>query len=74
MKEHIALEMSERQATEFAEGHLSALDQIAREGARRMLEIALKAEADAYVSQYADVVDENGNRLVVRNVERSVRL
>jgi putative transposase len=43
------------------------LDEIAREGARRMLAAALKAEADAYVDALVDDVDEDGHRLVVRN-------
>ncbi|MDT0264499.1 IS256 family transposase [Jatrophihabitans lederbergiae] len=45
----------------------SLLDEIAREGARRMLAAALKAEADAYVDGLLDQVDEDGHRLVVRN-------
>jgi transposase-like protein len=46
---------------------VSLLDEIAREGARRMLAAALKAEADAYVNQFLDELDEDGHRLVVRN-------
>jgi transposase-like protein len=45
----------------------SLLDEIAREGARRMLAAALKAESDAYVDALVDQVDEDGHRLVVRN-------
>lgn len=45
----------------------SLLDEIAREGARRMLAAALKAEADAYVDALVDQLDEDGHRLVVRN-------
>lgn len=45
----------------------SLLDEIAREGARRMLAAALKAEADAYVDGLVDQIDEDGHRLVVRN-------
>jgi putative transposase len=43
------------------------LDDLAREGARRMIAAALKAEADEYVAAFADEVDVNGRRLVVRN-------
>jgi len=43
------------------------LDEIAREGARRMLAAALRAEADAYVDALVEQVDEDGHRLVVRN-------
>lgn len=45
----------------------SSLDEIVREGARRMLAAALEAEVDAYVSGLVDEVDEAGRRLVVRN-------
>jgi putative transposase len=44
-----------------------ALDQLAREGARRMIAAALRAEADEYVERFTDEVDEDGHRLVVRN-------
>ena len=45
----------------------SMLDELAREGARRMLAAALQAEVAAYIEQHADQVDEHGHRLVVRN-------
>jgi transposase-like protein len=45
----------------------SLLDEIAREGARRMLAAALRAEADAYIDQFLGELDEEGHRLVVRN-------
>lgn len=53
----------------------SMLDELAREGARRMLAAALEAEVAAYVDAHTDQFDENGHRLVVRNgyhVERQV--
>jgi putative transposase len=43
------------------------IDEIVREGARRMLAEALQAEVDAYIAQFADQRDEAGRRLVVRN-------
>lgn len=43
------------------------LDELAREGARKMLMAALREEADAYVAQFAGEVDDNGHRLVRRN-------
>jgi transposase-like protein len=45
----------------------SLIDEIVREGARRMLAEALQAEVDAYISQFAAERDEHGRRLVVRN-------
>jgi len=43
------------------------LDALVREGARRMLVTALKAEVDAYVAAHAEERDEEGHALVVRN-------
>jgi transposase-like protein len=45
----------------------SMLDEICREGARRMLAAALEAEADGYIAELAGEVDEAGRRLVTRN-------
>src|SRR6266540_2288536 len=44
-----------------------SLDELAREGARRMLAAALEAEVDAYIATHADQTDERGHRLVRRN-------
>jgi transposase-like protein len=49
------------------DGSSSLIDEIVREGARRMLAEALQAEVDAYVAQLAGERDGNGRRLVVRN-------
>jgi putative transposase len=43
------------------------LDEIVREGARRLLTAALEAEVDAYLAELVDQRDERGRRLVVRN-------
>ena len=43
------------------------LDELFREGARRMLAVALEAEVEAYIATHAELVDERGHRLVVRN-------
>jgi transposase-like protein len=43
------------------------LDEIVREGARRMLAAALEAEVNAYIAELADERDEAGRRMVVRN-------
>jgi len=45
----------------------SLLDELVRDGARQMLAAALAAEVAAYIEQFADVLDEEGHRLVVRN-------
>jgi transposase-like protein len=43
------------------------LDELAREGARRMIAAALDAEVEQYVASFVDEVDEDRKRLVVRN-------
>jgi putative transposase len=54
--------------TEQTAGELRLdLDELAREGARRMLAAALEAEVDDYLTAYAAERDERGRRLVVRN-------
>jgi len=45
----------------------SLIDEIVREGARRMLAEALQAEVDAYIAAHAAERDEDGRRRVVRN-------
>jgi len=46
---------------------LAGLDEIVREGARRMLAIALEAEVDTYVASFTDHLDDQGHRVVTRN-------
>ena len=41
------------------------IDELVREGARRMLAEALQAEVDAYIAAHVAERDENGRRLVV---------
>jgi hypothetical protein len=43
------------------------IDELVREGARRMLAEALPAEVDDYIARFVDERDEAGRRLVVRN-------
>jgi hypothetical protein len=51
----------------------SLIDEIVREGARRMLAEALQAEVDDYIARFTKVRDENGHRLVVRNGSHAPR-
>src|SRR3954468_18135092 len=46
---------------------VALIDEIVREGARRMLAEALQAEVDAYIAAFVGERDERGRRLVVRN-------
>jgi putative transposase len=45
----------------------SLIDDIVREGARRILAAALEAEVNQYMAELAAETDERGHRLVVRN-------
>ncbi|MDX3213994.1 IS256 family transposase [Streptomyces sp. ME02-6991-2B] len=45
----------------------SLIDEIVREGARRMLAAALEAEVEQYIAELAAERDDRGRRLVVRN-------
>jgi len=49
------------------------IDEICREGARRMLAVALEAEVDAYVAEHLEDRDDLGHRLVVRNGRAETR-
>ncbi|MFF7679062.1 IS256 family transposase [Actinacidiphila glaucinigra] len=51
----------------------SLIDEIVREGARRMLATALEAEVDAYSAELASERDERGRRLVDRNGHHQAR-
>src|SRR5438270_5489186 len=57
----VASELSEQAALKLD------LDALVREGARRMLVAALKAEVDQYIADHAEHRDEAGHALVVRN-------
>ncbi len=45
----------------------STLDEIIREGARKMLQTAIETEVDDFLAQHADRRNEHGKRLIVRN-------
>jgi transposase-like protein len=49
------------------------LEDIAREGARRMLQQAIEQEVTEYIEQHRHHVDGNGHRLVVRNGRKPPR-
>jgi len=48
-------------------GERSELDELVREGARRMLQAAIDAEVSEFVARHRERVDDQGRRLVVRN-------
>jgi len=49
------------------------LDGLAREGARRMLAVALELEVEAYLAKHTSARDERGHALVVRNGKARAR-
>jgi hypothetical protein len=55
------------------ENSRSILDDLVREGARRMLVTALEIEIETYVQSHHNDVDDDGHRLVVRNGTSPVR-
>ena len=63
MKKHSAVEMEKREVVDFRLG----LDELAREGARQLLQVALENEVEDYVRRHEAERDEAGRRLVVRN-------
>lgn len=61
------LRVIDKHGTTEALHELGTLDEIAREGARRMLLMALNAEITAYLERHQDARAADGRRLVVRN-------
>ena len=64
MKTSNVIPLSSPSSTEAAR---SVLEEIARRGAIQMLQAALFAEADEFVQRFADIVDDDGKRVVVKN-------
>ena len=63
---HRYVQSTSRRGTQREELMLD-LDEIARQGARKMLAQALEAEVEAYLDAAKDQRDEHGHALVVRN-------
>src|SRR3954449_9600602 len=55
---------------EVNEGNAVTLDELARDGARRMIATALEAEVCDYIERFAEERDADGKRLVVRKRSR----
>lgn len=51
----------------------SALDDLARQGAERVLQMALEEEVDEFLQRHGDRRDDKGNRQVVRNGRKLAR-
>src|SRR2546427_6194473 len=62
------VQLTEAELPQQASEHtVPTLDGLAREGARRMLALALELEVAEYIGQHQDCRAANGHRLVVRN-------
>ena len=62
------VQLTPEEAAEQTSAHVQpTLDELAREGARRMLAAALELEVSEYVTRFAAQRGEDGLRLVVRN-------
>lgn len=58
---------TERQKDRVADESRSALEEILRSGARRMLQQVINQEVEQYLAEHADLRDEKGHRMVVGN-------
>ena len=47
--------------------HNRSLDEILRQGARQLLQLAIEAEVDSFIEKFKAAVDDDGRRLAVRN-------
>lgn len=63
MKENLILEDKNRPSSEFK----NSLEEILREGARRLLEQAIENEVMEYIEQFKSLKNEDDRRLVTRN-------
>jgi hypothetical protein len=45
----------------------SVLEQIVREGARKLLQAAIEEEVASYIALFSEIRDDQGRRLIVRN-------
>ena len=45
----------------------SVLEQVAREGARKMLQLALENEVEEFVRKHSNLRDESGRKIVTKN-------
>ena len=64
MREYTTVEVEDIVRTEMK----SDMESLLREGARRMLEVALKVEVAEYVNEHLEELDEDGKRKVVRRL------
>lgn len=68
-RDSVSVGQTDRESVPFAAADetRSPLDTLVREGARKMLQVALEDEVQLFLDAHAARVDEHGRRLVVRN-------
>ena len=49
------------------ESSWSVLEQVARQGAQKMLQLALENEVQEFILKYSNLTDENGKKVVAKN-------
>ncbi|MCX5809840.1 MAG: IS256 family transposase, partial [Proteobacteria bacterium] len=57
----------ERKKQEKEEEVKSILEEIIREGARKLLQAAIEDEVAEYIALFSDIKDDNGRRMIVKN-------
>jgi DNA repair photolyase len=57
--EHIGIKKQEKRE--------SLLEQVIKEGARKLLQAAIENEVAEYIAVFSEIKDENGRRMVVKN-------
>ena len=68
-RDSVSVGQTDRESVPFAAADetRSPLDTLVREGARKILQVALEDEVQLFLDAHAARVDEHGRRLVVRN-------
>ena len=49
------------------ENNWSVLEQVARQGAQKMLQLALENEVEEFIAKHSSLKNENGNKVVTKN-------
>lgn len=49
------------------ENNWSVLEQVARQGAQKMLQLALENEVEEFIAKHSNLINENGNKVVTKN-------
>ena len=49
------------------ENSWSVLEQVARDGARKMLQLAFKNEVEEFIAKHSNITNENGKKAVTKN-------